>query len=80
MRTIYNVYDQVAGLIALLEPQKIAALRASDEMQSRFDFLVNKLKSTQLEATEKDELDHFVVMERLFRLAKIKADAQRLSQ
>ncbi len=77
MRSIYNVYDQVAGLIALLEPQKVAALRASDEMQSRFDYLVNKLKSTQLEATEKDELDHFVVMERLFRLAKIKADAQR---
>ncbi len=76
MKTIYHVYDQVADLIALLEPKKIAALRPSDEMQTRFNFLVEKQKHQDIEAAEKDELNHFIVLERLFRLAKIKAEAQ----
>lgn len=40
MTTIYNVYDQVAGLLAQLEPEKILAIQATSEMQSRFDKLV----------------------------------------
>lgn len=74
MKTIYNVYDQVAEMIARLEPRKILALRASDEVQKRFDFLAEKHKSSGLNAKEKDELDHFIVLERLFRLAKIRAE------
>ena len=79
MTTIYNVYDQVAGLLAQLEPKKILAIQASAEMQARFNFLVAKSKDQQISAKEKDELNHFIVLERLFRLSKIKADIAQKS-
>lgn len=80
MTTIYNVYDQIAGLIAQLEPQKILAIQASAEMQLRFNTLVEKSKKEKISAREKDELNHFIVLERLFRLSKIKADLAQKSK
>ncbi len=71
--TIYSVYDQIAELIATLPPAKVLALRPPQEVVNRFEVLVEKSKNDQLDATEKDELDHFVVLERLIRLAKIRA-------
>ena len=71
--TIYSVYDQIAELIATLPPAKVLALRPPKEVVNRFEILVEKSKNDQLDATEKDELDHFVVLERLIRLAKIRA-------
>ena len=73
MATIYNVYDQVAELIAQLEPEKVLALRASSEVQNRFEYLVEKTRNEKTNRQEKDELNHFIVLERLFRLAKIRA-------
>ena len=73
MTTIYKIYEQIAGLIAQLEPQKILAIQASPEMQLRFDTLVEKSKNEEISPREKDELNHFIVLERLFRLSKIKA-------
>ena len=71
--TIYSVYDQIAELIATLPPAKVLALRPPQEVVSRFEILVEKSKNDQLDTAEKDELDHFVVLERLIRLAKIRA-------
>ena len=70
--TIYAVYDQIADLIARLDPSKVRALKASDEMTKRLEFLIDKSRETALEKAEKDELDHFIVLERLIRLAKIR--------
>ncbi len=80
MTTIYNVYDQVAGLLAQLEPEKILAIQASAEMQTRFNTLVKKSKQAQISVREKDELTHFIVLERLFRLSKIKAHVAQKSK
>lgn len=71
--TIYSVYDQIAELIASLPPAKVLALRPNQEVVNRFETLVEKSKNKQLDAAEKDELDHFIVLERLMRLAKIRA-------
>ena len=73
--TIYSAYDQIADLLATLNPAKVAALRATGEMQDRFNELAEKAKSDTLNRQEKDELDHYVVLERLIRLAKLRADA-----
>lgn len=70
---VYNVYDQVAELIANLNPTKVMAMKADDELQARFDDLVEKSKYSQLNTQEKDELDHYIVLERLIRLAKIRS-------
>jgi len=73
--TIYSVYDEIAGLLAQLAPAKILALKASSEIQERLEFLIEQSKECQLSAREKDELDHYIVLERLVRLSKIRAHA-----
>ena len=70
---IYSIYDQIANLIARLDPIQVSALHATTEMQERFDFLVEKSKNQDINLNEKDELDHFIVLERLIRLAKIRS-------
>ncbi|MFN3852511.1 MAG: hypothetical protein ACK4NY_23980 [Spirosomataceae bacterium] len=72
MKTIYSVFDEVANIIAKLDPKKVAELKATNEMQDRFEELVAKSKNEQLSTKEKDELDHYIVLERLIRLAKIR--------
>ena len=39
----------------------------------RLEDLIEKEKEAPLSATEKDELDHYIVLERLIRLAKVHA-------
>ena len=70
--TIYSVYDQIADLIASLPPAKVLALRPPQEVINHFELLVEKSKNNQISSAEKDELDHFIVLERLIRLAKIR--------
>jgi hypothetical protein len=73
--TIYSVYDQVADLLATLDPAKVRAMKASGEMQERFNELADKSADNRLTKAEKDELDHYIVLERLMRLAKIRSQA-----
>jgi hypothetical protein len=75
--TIYNAYDQMATLIATLDPEKVLALKATDDMQSRLEDLVEKSKNGELDRKEKDELDHYIVLERLIRLAKIRVQSRK---
>ena len=77
--TAHTTYDTVADFIAGMNPQRVLELRATPEMQERLEELIEKEKSEGLMATEKDELDHYVVLERLIRLAKARA-LYRLSQ
>ncbi len=74
-----NTYDMIADFIASMNPKKTMELKAPVEMQKRFEALVEKEKIASLSNEEKDELDHYIVLERLIRLAKANA-ALRLSQ
>ncbi|MDX2250196.1 MAG: hypothetical protein SF052_25665 [Bacteroidia bacterium] len=74
-----TTYDKVADFIASMNPKKVLGLRASDEMQIRLDGLIAKEKAIGLTVEEKDELDHYIVLERLIRLAKARA-LYRLAQ
>jgi hypothetical protein len=76
---VYNAYDQIAELIAELNPAKVMALKANEELQNRFENLVEKSKESSLNLQEKDELDHYVVLERLIRLAKIRSNERRVA-
>jgi hypothetical protein len=77
--TASSVYDSVADFIASMNPEKVLELRADPEMQDRLEELIEKEKMTGLSADEKEELDHYIVLERLIRLAKARAH-YRLSQ
>lgn len=72
--TVYNVYDQLADLIAKLNPNQIQALKATPDMQVRLESLIEKSRNNELDKREKDELDHFIVLERLIRLAKLRSN------
>lgn len=77
MTTVYNAYDELAEILALANPVRVLQLKASKEMQMRLEFLIQKSKESQLSRAEKDELDHYIVLERLIRLTKIRIRAQR---
>ncbi len=76
---IHAVYNQIADLLSTLDPSKVIALNPSEEVQTRFSFLVEKKHNNQLDEAEKDELDHFIVLERLIRLAKIRSQNRPLA-
>jgi hypothetical protein len=73
--TIYSVYNEIAELISNLYPEKVLALKANAEITNRLEFLVEKSKTMELDKQEKDELDHYIVLERLMRMAKIRSKA-----
>lgn len=68
-----NSYDIIADYIASMNPKKVMELKAPAEMQKRFELLVEQEKTASLTSEEKDELDHYIVLERLIRLAKANA-------
>lgn len=71
--TASTVYDAVADFIAGMNPQKVLELRASPGMRDRLEELIEKEKTSELDAKGKEELDHYIVLERLIRLAKARA-------
>lgn len=71
--TVHTTYETVADFIAGMNPQRTLELRTTVEMQDRLEELIEKEKMRGLTADEKDELDHYIVLERLIRLAKAKA-------
>lgn len=77
--TASSIYDNIADFIAGLNPKKVLEMRPEPEMQARLEALMEKETDKGLSAEEKDELDHYIVLERLIRLAKSRANL-RLKQ
>ena len=76
---VYHAYDQIAELIVALNPAKVIALKANKEPQHRFQDLVIKSKESVLSFQEKDELDHYNVLERLIRISKIRSKENKVA-
>jgi len=79
MPAIHLAFEQIANLMAQLPPEALLQVKASPEMQERFERLMGQRRSGSLSQEETDELNHFIVLERLVRLAKIKADPSQQS-
>ncbi len=77
--TVQAVYDHIADFIASLDPQKVLEMKAPAVISMRLEELIDNEKNGRLRLEEKDELDHYMVLERLLRLAKAHARL-RLSQ
>ena len=71
--TVQAVYDHIADFIASMDPKKMLELKALPGMSIRLEDLIDKEKDGNLTPEEKDELDHYMVLERLIRLAKAHA-------
>lgn len=71
-----TIYDDIACLIASLNPRKLFELKAPKEAQARFSKLLKKERNKGLSIDEKDELDHYIILERLIRHSKAHARKQ----
>jgi hypothetical protein len=77
--TVQAVYDHIADFIASMDPQKVLELKAPPVISIQLEDLIDKEKEGELTLEERDELDHYLVLERLIRLAKAHARL-RISQ
>jgi hypothetical protein len=71
-----KIYDEVASFLAESAPVQILAYHPSEAVQHRFDDLVWKKKENTLTIEEASELDHYFMLEHIFRLVKIRAAIQ----
>jgi hypothetical protein len=75
--TAQHTYDHIANFLATMNPEKILELRAPEDISQRLEDLMRLEKENNgLSLEEKDELDHYIVLERLIRLAKAHARVQ----
>lgn len=67
-------YDEVIDFIASgPSPGAVVSFRLSDDMNKRAEMLVQREKSGELTDSEKSELDHYLELEHIMRLAKARA-------
>ena len=67
-------YEEVIDFIASgPSPAAVAAFRLSDATNQRAELLVQRDKGGDLTAGEKSELDHYLELEHIMRLAKARA-------
>ena len=72
--TAFKAYNEIINFISAgVSPAQIVEFRPSKETQNRIEELINKERVLQLSVEEKSELDHYLVLEHLIRLAKAKA-------
>jgi len=69
-----KAYEEVVDFIARGgNPGTVVAFRPSEEARSRVADLVSREKRSGLTPEEKSELDHYVQLEHIMRLAKARA-------
>jgi hypothetical protein len=66
-------YDEIAGFIASMDPQKLIQFKASEKLQQRVDDLLYKNTEGQITEEERSELEHFLVIDNIISLAKLRA-------
>ena len=71
--TVTEVFDDVAGLLAQIDPAKIVALKAPKMMAKRVEVLVDKKKNGQISLEETVELERYLALDMLINLAKARA-------
>jgi hypothetical protein len=69
-----RAYEEVIEFIAAgTTPSSVIAFQPSDAAQKRVADLIYREKTTGLTPNEKSELDHYMQLEHLMRLAKARA-------
>jgi methylase of polypeptide subunit release factors len=71
---IPNAYDEIIDFIAAgLTPTSLIAFQPSEAAKERVAELIFREKNLTLSTEEKAELDRYMVLEHLLRLAKVRA-------
>jgi hypothetical protein len=70
----YNsVYDELAYFLASLSPRKVLQYKASPKAQERVNHLLLKNRNTGLSVEEQAEMERYMTLEHIIRLAKSKS-------
>jgi hypothetical protein len=69
----YKAYQEVVDFIASTNPAKVLVFKPSDEAKQRVSDLIEREKIGGLNQEETSELDYYMKIEHLMRMAKIKA-------
>jgi hypothetical protein len=57
----------------MIDPIKVMGFHAPTKIQDRVEELLEKKQDTGLALTEQEELDHYLILEHIVRLAKSRA-------
>lgn len=68
-----HAYKEIADFIAAQSPRKVIAFRPSEATRARVAELVKREKTEGLTPSETSELDHYLQLEHIMRLAKARA-------
>ena len=69
-----RAYEEVIEFIAAgTNPSSVIAFQPSDAVKKRVTDLIDREKRGDLEPDEKEELEHYMQLEHLMRLAKARA-------
>ena len=60
-------------LTSFPSPEEVVAYRPPRESQERLDYLLSKQQEIPLNSDEKKELEYFLLIEHLMRVAKLRA-------
>lgn len=67
----YKASEEVANFIAMTNPAKVLTFRPSEETRQRVSDLIEREKTEGISDEEKRELDYYMQLENLMRMAKI---------
>lgn len=74
MMSALRAYEEIIEFIAAgTSPQNVVAFRPSERAKERVADLIHREKTDSLSPDEKSELDHYLQLEHLMRLAKARA-------
>lgn len=73
MVTHHTAYDEIADFIAQMAPEKLVTYTASPTLQRRINDLLDKNKEDGLTPEERSELEHYLLIDHLISLAKLRA-------
>jgi hypothetical protein len=71
--TVVEAFDDVADILARMDPAKIMELRPSKPMAERVEELVYKKKDGEITSEESVELERYLALDLLINLAKARA-------
>lgn len=75
--TATRLVDSIAEFLAVSsKPEAILAYKLPADLQERASYLLERNRAGLLNAEEKEELDQFVFLEHIFRMAKARARMQ----
>jgi hypothetical protein len=66
-------YEEIVEFIAGLSPRELIDFKPSEAARQRVWHLLEQQKNSPLASEEKSELDHYLEVEHLMRLAKARA-------